>query len=97
MGGTRAFNWVNYDEVGLARTWLSGTESVHQMVGPELRNFWRKYTGGLHLRANVSHDFRRDFSVELSGDNLLNYQSGEPDNITIIPGRTIMTGVRVKF
>jgi iron complex outermembrane receptor protein len=97
MGGTRAFNWVNYDEVGLARTWLSGTEPVHQMVGPELRNFWQKYTGGLHLRANVSHDFRRDFSVELSGDNLLNYQSGEPDNITIIPGRTIMTGVRVKF
>jgi iron complex outermembrane receptor protein len=97
MGGTRAFNWVNYDEVALAQTWLSGTESVHQMVGPELRNFWRKYTGGLHLRANVSHDIRRDFSVELSGDNLLNYQSGEPDNITIIPGRTIMTGVRVKF
>ncbi len=97
MGGTRAFNWVNYDEVALAQTWLSGTESVHQMVGPELRNFWRKYTGGLHLRANVSHDIRRDFAVELSGDNLLNYQSGEPDNITIIPGRTIMTGVRVKF
>jgi outer membrane cobalamin receptor len=97
VGGTRAFDWVNYDEVALARTWLSGTESVHQMVGPELRNYWRQYTGGLHLRASVSHDIRRDFSVELSGDNLLNYQLGEPDNITIIPGRTIMSGVRIKF
>jgi outer membrane cobalamin receptor len=97
LGGTRAFDWINYDEVALARTWLSGTESVHQMVGPELRNYWRQYTGGLHLRANISHDIRQDFSVELSGENLLNYQSGEPDNITIIPGRTIMSGVRIKF
>jgi hypothetical protein len=37
------------------------------------------------------------FSVELSADNLLNYQRGEPDNITVVPGRTIMSGVRVKF
>ena len=97
FGGSRAFDWINYDEVALAQTWLSGTESVHQMVGPQLRNFWRQYTGGLHLRAGVTHDIRRDFSVELSGDNLLNYQRGEPDNITIVPGRTIMTGVRIKF
>jgi iron complex outermembrane receptor protein len=97
FGGARAFDWINYDEVALAQTWLSGTESVHQMVGSQLRHFWRQYTGGLHLRASVSHDIRRDFSVELSGDNLLNYQRGEPDNITIVPGRTIMTGVRIKF
>ena len=97
FGGSRAFDWINYDEVALAQTWLSGTESVHQMVGSQLRNFWRQYTGGLHLRASVSHDIRRDFSLELSGDNLLNYQRGEPDNITIVPGRTIMTGVRIKF
>jgi outer membrane cobalamin receptor len=97
IGGTRAFNWINYDEVGLAQAWLSGSPSVRDLVGPQLRNYWRQYTGGLHLRASVSHDIRRDFSVELSGENLLNYQRGEPDNITIIPGRTIMTGVRVKF
>ena len=97
FGGSRAFNWINYDEVALAQTWLSGTESVRQMVGAQLRNYWRQYTGGLRLRASVSHDIRRDFSVELSGDNLLNYQRGEPDNITIVPGRTIMTGVRIKF
>src|SRR5204863_139604 len=33
----------------------------------------------------------------LSADNLLNYQRGEPDNITVVPGRTILSGVRVKF
>lgn len=89
VGGTRAFDWINYDEVALVE--------AGPVSGAQLRNYWRKYTGGLHLRASVSHDLRRDFSVELSGDNLLNYQRGEPDNITIIPGRTIMTGVRVKF
>ncbi len=90
IGGTRAFDWINYDEVALA-------QATHPIEGAQLRDYWRKYTGGLHLRASVSHDLRRDFSIELSGDNLLNYQRGEPDNITIIPGRTIMTGVRVKF
>ena len=97
VGGTRAFDWINYDEVALAQTWMSGSSPVHDMVGADLRNYWRRYTGGLHLRASVSHDLRRDFAIELSGDNLLNYQRGEPDNITIVPGRTIMTGVRIKF
>jgi iron complex outermembrane receptor protein len=67
------------------------------MIGPDLRAYWRQYTGGLRLRAGMSRDIRRDFSVELSAENLLNYQRGEPDNITIVPGRTIMTGVRIKF
>jgi outer membrane receptor protein involved in Fe transport len=33
----------------------------------------------------------------VSGDNLLNYQRNEPDNATVLPGRTLMTGLRVKF
>jgi hypothetical protein len=33
----------------------------------------------------------------VSGDNLLGYQRNEPDNLTITPGRTVMTGVKVKF
>ncbi len=97
IGGTRAFDWINYDEVALAQAGMSGTQPVQGLVGPSLRSYWRQYTGGLHLRASISHDIRRDFAVEMSGDNLLNYQRGEPDNITIIPGRTIMTGVRVNF
>jgi len=27
----------------------------------------------------------------------LNFQRGEPDNVTIVPGRTITTGVRLSF
>jgi hypothetical protein len=37
------------------------------------------------------------FAVEITADNLLNHQTGEPDNITVIPGRTLMTGFRMKF
>jgi hypothetical protein len=37
------------------------------------------------------------FTFEVTGDNLLNYQRNEPDNMTVTPGRTLMTGVRLKF
>jgi len=67
------------------------------MLGTELRQYWRDYDGGLRLRASMSREIRPMFSIEVSADNLLNYQRGEPDNITIVPGRTLMTGVRVKF
>src|SRR5262249_13210321 len=47
IGGARAFDWINYDEVALAQATLSGTQSAYE-TGPQLRNYWRKYTGGLH-------------------------------------------------
>jgi iron complex outermembrane receptor protein len=30
----------------------------------------------------------------LTGENLLDLQRGEPDNATIVPGRTVLLGVR---
>jgi hypothetical protein len=36
-------------------------------------------------------------ALDISGENLLNHQRGEPDNITVVPGRTILTGLRLKF
>jgi hypothetical protein len=33
----------------------------------------------------------------MSAGNLLDYQLGEPDNVTVLPGRTITGGVRGKF
>jgi iron complex outermembrane receptor protein len=96
FGGSRAFNWINYDELALADAFNSASRS-RDLTGDRLRQYWRNYDGGLHLRALMSRDIRDGFAVELSADNLLNYQRGEPDNLTIIPGRTIMTGVRVKF
>jgi len=97
FGGSRAIDWVNYDELGLSRAYSSGTRSVHDMLGQQLRQYWRRYDGGLRLRASASHDVRGIFTFEVSGDNLLNYQRNEPDNVTILPGRTLMTGMRVKF
>jgi hypothetical protein len=33
----------------------------------------------------------------LTGDNLLGQQSGEPDNVTVVPGRTVTAGIKAKF
>jgi iron complex outermembrane receptor protein len=95
--GARALDWINYDELALARVYVSGTHSVRDIVGARLRQYWIHYNGGLRLRATASRDLRPGIALELSGDNLLNYQTGEPDNATIVPGRTIMTGVRIRF
>ena len=71
---------------------------MHDMLGrQQLRQYWRRYDGGLRLRASASRDIRDMFTFEVSGDNLLNYQRNEPDNVTVLPGRTLMTGLRVKF
>lgn len=95
--GSRALDWINYDELALAQAWTAENRPARYLVGPLLRDYWRRYDGGLRLRASASRDVRPDLSLEISADNLLNYQRGEPDNITIVPGRTIMTGVRIKF
>ena len=96
-GATRAFDWINYDELSLATAYMSGDRMAHEITGAQLRQYWRRYNGGFRLRASLSRDLRRDLSFELTGDNLLNYQRGEPDDITIVPGRTILTGLRLKF
>ena len=97
LTGSRALDWINYDELALAQAWVSDARPARDLVGPRLRDYWRRYNGGLRLGATASRDLRPDLSFEISADNLLNYQRGEPDNITIVPGRTIMTGVRIKF
>lgn len=96
LGASRALDWINYDELALTQAFAASTRP-HEQFGAQLRQYWRRYNGGLHVRASVSRDIRDMFSVELSAENLLNYQRGEPDNITVLPGRTIMSGVRVKF
>lgn len=97
ISAARALDWINYDEVALAKAFVSGTRTAHDLTGERLRQYWRRYNGGLRLRATGSRELRPGFSLELSADNLLNYQTGEPDNITVIPGRTLMTGLRLKF
>jgi iron complex outermembrane receptor protein len=96
VGAARALDWVNYDQLALADAVAQDAPS-YELSGPRLRRYWKRYDGGTHLRAAASRDFRDLFTFEISGENLLNYETGEPDNATIIPGRTLMTGVRVRF
>ena len=97
LGGARAMDWINYDELAMTQQFTTGSHPAHELLGAQLRQYWRRYDGGLRLRASASRDIRDMLSIEISADNLLNYQRGEPDNITVVPGRTIMSGVRVKF
>jgi iron complex outermembrane receptor protein len=97
LNGSRAADWINYDEVLLTQAFASSTRTARDLTGQKLRQYWSRYDGALRLRATASRDIRDALAIEVSGDNLLNHQVGEPDNITIVPGRTLMTGFRVRF
>ena len=95
--GEQAVNWINYDQLALSHAFARENITAHDLLGDQLRQYWRVYNGGLRMRVSASHDIRDRFAIDVHGDNLLNYQRNEPDNITIVPGRTIMTGLRIKF
>ena len=91
---SRSFDWIDYDRVGLAGAFSNSSQADTQLVGPELRNYWLEYSGVTRLRASLGRNLFRGFSFTVSGENLLNRQHGEPDNITVVPGRTISLGLR---
>jgi iron complex outermembrane receptor protein len=97
IGGSRAFDWINYDELGLAQAFMGGTHPARELIGPQLRQYWRQYNGSLRVRASASRDIRDRLAIQFSGENLLSHQLNEPDNMTVLPGRTILTGVYLKF
>jgi outer membrane receptor protein involved in Fe transport len=97
LGGSRAFDWINYDELGLAQAFMGGDHPARELVGPQLRQYWRQYNGALRIRASASRDIRDRIAFQVSGENLLSHQLNEPDNMTVLPGRTVMTGLHVKF
>jgi iron complex outermembrane recepter protein len=97
LGAVRAGDWINYDRLALAQQFASAASPAHDFVGARLRNYWRTYDGVTRLRATASRELRRGFAFQVTGDNLLNYQRGEPDNATVVPGRTVQTGVRLRF
>jgi iron complex outermembrane receptor protein len=96
LGAARAEDWVNYDRAALAQAYARDDRARPALVGSELRTYWREYPGVTHLRASVTRDFR-GLSAVLTGDNLLDRQRGEPDNVTVLPGRTITAGLRARF
>jgi iron complex outermembrane receptor protein len=97
LTGSRAYDWVNYDRLALAAQMESADRLPRDFIGAQLRSFWREYPGVNRLRANVSYDLRRALSLIVTADNLLDHQLGEPDNVTVLPGRTITGGLRAKF
>jgi iron complex outermembrane recepter protein len=91
---SRSWDWIDYDRVALAGAFSNSTQADAALVGQQLRNYWLKYSGVTRLRASVGRTLYRGLSLSLSGENLLNRQHGEPDNITVVPGRTLSFGLR---
>lgn len=93
---SRASDWVNYDRLRIAQQFADSL-SQQTIAGANLRSFWIEYPGATRLRASLAFDLQRSFSLTLTGENLTNEQLGEPDSITIVPGRTITLGLRARF
>jgi len=91
---SRSWDWIDYDRVALAGAFSNSTQADAQLVGQQLRNYWLQYSGVTRLRASLGRTLFRGFSFSLSGENLLNRQHGEPDNISVVPGRTLSFGLR---
>ena len=96
LGATRAMDWINYDRLSVAED-FAATNGPMYMTGSRLRAYWRAYDGETHLRLTASRDLSRGISVLFAGENLLGGQLGEPDNVTIRPGRTLTAGLRASF
>ena len=91
---SRSWDWIDYDRIALAGAFSNSAQTDAELVGQQLRNYWLKYSGVTRLRASVGRSVFRGLSLTLSGENLLNRQHGEPDNVTVVPGRTLSFGLR---
>jgi iron complex outermembrane receptor protein len=94
LTATRASDWINYDGLALAS---ESSTAGHPIVGDLLRTYWRSYGGVTRIDASASRLLFGAFSAILTGRNLLDVQRGEPDNVTIVPGRTLTAGLQAKF
>ncbi len=97
LTASRSWDWINYDAVALAGAFSNSTQTDAALVGQELRNYWLQYSGVTRLRASIGRNVFRGLGFTLSGENLLNRQHGEPDNITVVPGRTLSVGLKARL
>ena len=97
LTASRSWDWINYDGVALAGAFSNSTQTDDALVGQELRNYWLHYSGVTRLRASIGRNLYRGLAFTLSGENLLNRQHGEPDNITVVPGRTLSFGLKARL
>ena len=94
---SRASDWINYDRLRIAQVFGDTASTPQDVIGSKLRNFWLSYNGVTRLRATLSRDLMSNVSLKITGDNLTNVQRGEPDNITVLPGRTLMLGLSARI
>ena len=100
---SRASDWTNYDRLKIAQCYIAestvatGCPDAKNLTGQTLRNYWAPYDGNARVRASLAYDLRSGLTLALTGENLLNHMVGEPDSITIVPGRTLTAGLRVRF
>ena len=94
---SRASDWINYDRMRIAQALVSDSVYAEDLTGRALRDYWSAYPGSTRVRANFSRSVWRGLVLNITGENLLHNQRGEPDTITIVPGRTISVGVKARF
>ena len=94
---SRASDWVNYDRIALSSAFANEEHSLGEFWGSQLRTYWRKYDGVTRLAGNFGYNFGRGLTFTIRGENLLDKQEGEPDNVTVLPGRTVTAGLRLSF
>ena len=86
----RASDWINYDRLALL-------QREDPLLGSELRSYWREYDGVTRMGGRLGIGLMRGMTFTLDGENLLDKQRGEPDNVTVLPGRTVSAGLSVSF
>ena len=89
----RASDWIGYDGLALA----AASTAPQPVTGVQLRDFWRTYPGVTRIDMLLTRQLLGALGLTISGRNLLDVQRGEPDNLTVLPGRTLTAGLTAKF
>ena len=89
----RASNWIGYDGLTLANS----SVAAQPVTGAPLRDYWRNYPGVTRVDMLLTRQLVGALGLSLSGRNLLDVQRGEPDDLTVLPGRTLTAGLTAKF
>ncbi len=97
VGATRVADWIGYDRIAAAQTFVTPGRPATALAGPALRQLWIPYDGVTRVHASFMRALPGALTLIVTGENLLDYQTGEPDNITILPGRSIALGLRARF
>ncbi len=94
---SRAADWINYDRIALASAFSNTDKPLEDFVGEKLRTYWKSYGGVTRIGGRAGFVIARGTMFTVDGENLLGEQRGEPDNVTVLPGRTISAGLRLSF